>query len=202
MRKTKQRLLPYTFSALAIALAAGCASQQTAPTAPVAPAVAPKTEAVKEAQLENFFIVYHENGRIYPIADTKNYLEFLHSGELTYTRTRIGTGPNGETLVFGIEKKEAESLDKPAKSELFFDGKYEPTGPFYGEIIRDGRFLVFGEWHDFKDYLKHKEITYTFTEIGTGPKGETVIYALNKKTVKEGRPVKLVEQFKTLHKIK
>ena len=85
---------------------------------------------------------------------------------------------------------------------LFFDGKYEPTGPFYGEVIRDGRFLVFGSWHDFKDYLKNKEITFTFTEVGTGPKGETVIYALNKETVKQGRPVNLAEQFKKLHKIK
>lgn len=196
MRKIQQRLLPYAFSVLALGLLAGCASQQTPPAA------APKAEATKEAQVENYFIVYHENGRIYPIADAKNYLEFLHNGELIYTRTRVGAGPDGATLVFGIGKKEAEDLNKPAKAEQFFDGKYEPTGPFYGEIIRDGRFLVFGEWHDFKDYLKNKEITFTFTEVGTGPKGETAIYALNKKTVKDGRPLKLIEQFKALHKIK
>jgi hypothetical protein len=55
---------------------------------------------------------------------------------------------------------------------------------------------VFGTWQDFKDYLVNKEITYTFTEIGTGPKGETVIYAMNKKTSKAGRPVALIESFK------
>jgi len=201
MRKIQQRLLPYAFSVLALGLMAGCASQQTAPAA--APkAEAPKVEAAKTATVDNYFLIYHENGRIYPIADAKNYLEFLHTGELIFTRTRVGAGPDGATLVFGIEKKESEDLKKPAKAEQFFDGKYEPTGPFYGEVIRDGRFLVFGSWHDFKDYLKNKEITFTFTEVGTGPKGETVIYALNKETVKQGRPVKLAEQFKALHKIK
>jgi hypothetical protein len=201
MRTIQQRLLPYAFSALALGLMAGCASQQTAPASAPAPKVeAPKAEAA--ATVDNFFLIYHENGRIYPIADAKNYLEFLHTGELIFTRTRVGAGPNGATLVFGIERKETSDLTKPAKAELFFDGKYEPTGPFYGEVIRDGRFLVFGTWHDFKDYLKNKEITFTFTEVGTGPKGETVIYALNKETVKQGRPVKLVEQFRNLHKIK
>jgi hypothetical protein len=203
MRTIQQRLLPYAFSALALGLMAGCASQQTTPAA--APAPAPKTEAPKAeaaTAVDNFFLIYHENGRIYPIADAKNYLEFLHTGELIFTRTRVGAGPDGATLVFGIERKETSDLTKPAKAELFFDGKYEPTGPFYGEVIRDGRFLVFGTWHDFKDYLKNKEITFTFTEVGTGPKGETVIYALNKETVKQGRPVKLVEQFRSLHKIK
>jgi hypothetical protein len=201
MRTIQQRLLPYAFSALALGLMAGCASQQTAPaSAPAPKAEAPKAEAA--ATVDNFFLIYHENGRIYPIADAKNYLEFLHTGELIFTRTRVGAGPDGATLVFGIERKETSDLTKPANAELFFDGKYEPTGPFYGEVIRDGRFLVFGTWHDFKDYLKNKEITFTFTEVGTGPKGETVIYALNKETVKQGRPVKLVEQFRNLHKIK
>lgn len=203
MRTIQQRLLPYAFSALALGLMAGCASQQTTPAA--APAPAPKAEAPKAeaaATVDNFFLIYHANGRIYPIADAKNYLEFLHTGELIFTRTRVGAGPDGATLVFGIERQETSDLTKPAKAELFFDGKYEPTGPFYGEVIRDGRFLVFGTWHDFKDYLKNKEITFTFTEVGTGPKGETVIYALNKETVKQGRPVKLVEQFRNLHKIK
>lgn len=199
---------------MAVALSAGCASQpetqasaqpQPAPVAATSVAAQPAAPAASAAPAaqptETFFIIYHENGRIYPIADTKNYLEFLENGELIYTRTRIGAGPEGETIVFGIEKKEADDLGKPARAEVFFDGKYEPTGPFYAEVIRDGRFYVFGSWADFKDYLAHKELTYTFAEIGTGPRGETVIYALNKDTVKAGRPVQLVEQFKKLHKI-
>ena len=67
--------------------------------------------------------------------------------------------------------------------------------------MRNGRYHVFGEWKDFQDYLSHKEITFTYTEIGTGPKGETVIYALNKET-KKHRPVALIEQFNQLRQVK
>ena len=209
MSANKRTLSYAAASLLALGILGGCASQAPAkpeskPAAAATPAAqAAAAAAAKPAAVvtENYFLVFHENGRIYPIADAKNYLEFLQNNELIFTRTRVGAGPEGETLVFGIEKKEADDLAKPARAELFYDGKYEPAGPFYGEVIRDGRFYVFGNWADFKDYLAHKEITYTFTEIGTGPRGETVIYALNKNTVKEGRPARLVEQFKKLHKI-
>lgn len=204
MRENK-RFLPYVLtSVLALGVMSGCATQsntakapESKPAAPAAPAAQPAT-----ASTQNYFLVFHENGRIYPIADAQNYLAFLDVGELIYTRTRVGTGPAGETVVFGIQKKEADDLNKPSLAEQFYDGKKEVTGPFYGEVMRDGRFYVFGEWQDFKDYLEHKEVTFTFTEIGTGPKGETVIYALNKKTVKEGRPVALIEAFRQLRQIK
>lgn len=193
MRTISQRLLPYAFSVAALSLFAGCASQQAAPAQAATPAA---------AQVDHYFLVFHENGRLYPIADVKNYLEFMHTGELIYTRTRVGAGPDGATLVFGIEKKEADDLNKPAKAELFYEGKYEPKGAFYGEVVRNGRYHVFGSWQDFKDYLAHNEITFTFTEVGAGPKGETVIYALNKKTSTEGRPAKLIEQFNKLRQSK
>ena len=215
-----KRYLPLAMtSLLALGVMGGCATQSNTAKAPeskpaataqaAAPAAAPQATAAPVAAAQpaaavtaNYFLVFHENGRIDPIADAKNYLAFLENGELIYTRSRIGAGPEGETLVFGIDKKEADDLAKWSKAELFYDGKMEVTGPFYGEVLRDGRFYVFGEWADFKDYLAHKEITFTFTEVGTGPKGETVIYALNKKTKDEGRPVALVEAFKQLHQVK
>lgn len=203
MLKSQPRFLPLAVGGLfALATLAGCASNQTAPATgakPVAAAAAPAPAPVAQ-KTEYYFVVYHENGRIYPIADKANYLEFLHSNELIYTRTRVGEGPDGATIVFGIEKKEAEDLAKPSRAELFYDGKYEPSGPFYGEVFKDGRFYVFGDWKDFKDYMQHGEVTYTFTEVGTGPNGETVIYALNKDTVKAGRPVAMIELFNNLRK--
>jgi hypothetical protein len=218
MQENKRPLSYALMSVLALGVMSGCATQTNTAKAPeskpaaattaavTAPAAAPAAPAAAAqpvaAPTQHYFLVFHENGRIYPIADAKNYLAFLDVNELIYTRTRIGEGPAGETLVFGIEKKEADDLNKPAKAELFYDGKMEVVGPFYGEVIKDGRFHVFGTWQDFKDYLVNKEITYTFTEVGTGPKGETVIYAMNKKTSAEGRPVALIESFKKFHSIK
>lgn len=203
-----KRILSYALtSVLALGVMSGCATQSSTAKAteskPAAAAAAPVAAAQPvAAPTQHYFLVFHENGRIYPIADAKNYLAFLDVDELIYTRTRVGAGPAGETVVFGIQKKEADDLSKPSLAEQFYDGKLEATGPFYGEVVKDGRFHVFGNWQDFNDYLVNKEITYTFTEVGSGPKGETVIYAMNKKTSKEGRPVALIEAFKKFHQVK
>ncbi|MEW6415777.1 MAG: hypothetical protein AB1482_11040 [Pseudomonadota bacterium] len=203
-------------SLLALGVLGGCASQAPAkpeskPAASAAPAATvPAGAAVAvtapaaqpaAAATDHYFMVFHENGRIYAFGDTRNYLLFLEHDEVPLTRTRIGAGPEGETIVFGITNDDAKKLETPSKGEMFYDGKVGEVGPFYGEVVRDGRFYVFGEWKDFKDYLAHREVTYTFTEVGAGPKGETVIYALNKDTVKQGRPTRLIEQFKALHKL-
>jgi hypothetical protein len=209
-----KRILSYGLtSVLALGILSGCATQSNTVKAPESkPAMAAQPAALAAAPTvaaqpataptQHYFLVFHENGRIYPIADAKNYLAFLDVDELIYTRTRVGAGPEGETLVFGIEKKEADDLNKPAKAELLYDGKMDVAGPFYGEVVKDGRFHVFGTWQDFKDYLVNKEITYTFTEVGNGPKGETVIYAMNKNTSKDGRPVALIDSFKQFHQKK
>jgi hypothetical protein len=220
MQENKRPLSYALMSVLALGVMSGCATQSNtakapeskpaaattaavaAPAAPAAPAASAAAAQPVAVPTQHYFLVFHENGRIYPIADAKNYLAFLDVNELIYTRTRVGAGPAGETLVFGIEKKEADDLAKPSVVEQLYDGKMEVDGPFYGEVIKDGRFHVFGTWQDFKDYLVNKEITYTFTEVGTGPKGETVIYAMNKKTSAEGRPVALIESFKKFHSIK
>ncbi|NWG38747.1 MAG: hypothetical protein HXY27_02095 [Hydrogenophilaceae bacterium] len=136
------------------------------------------------------------------MTEPKIYLGLMEHDEVPLTRARIGGGPGGETVVFGITSKEGEQLDKPTMAENIFDGRAKDFGAFYGEVVRDGRYHVFGEWKDFQDYLQHKEVTFTYTEVGSGPKGETVIYALNNKTKDAGRPLALVEQFNRLRQAK
>lgn len=198
MLKIKQ-FLPYAVTTLLVFGASGCTTQSNAVKAPESKAAVTTPVAAEKA---NYFLVFHENGRIYAFGDAANYLLFMEHDEVPLTRTRIGAGPEGETVIFGITNKDAKKLDKPSAGEMFYDGKMGEVGSFYGEVVRDGRFYVFGEWQDFKDYLQHKEVTFTFTEIGTGPKGETVIYALNKKTKDQGRPVALIEAFKQLRQVK
>jgi hypothetical protein len=192
MRNTQQLKLVAALSALlAFGVMSGCTTSQT---------TAAKAEA--PVQKQTYFMVYHDNGRIYAMTEPKIYLGLMAQDEVPLTRTRIGAGPEGETLIFGITKDDGKHLDKPTAAEDIFDGRTKEVGAFYGEVVRNGRFHVFGEWKDFQDYLAHKEITFTYTEIGTGPKGETVIYALNKETKKHGRPVALVEQFNQLRLVK
>lgn len=199
MQENKRTLSYALASVLALGVLGGCATQSNTAKAPESKPAATTPVAAEKA---HYFLVFHENGRIYAFGDAANYLLFLEHDEVPLTRTRIGAGPEGETVIFGITKNDANNLDKPSAGEMFYDGKMGEVGPFYGEVVRDGRFYVFGEWADFKSYLDHKEVTFTFTEIGTGPKGETVIYALNARTKKAGRPVALIEAFKQLHQIK
>lgn len=199
MQENKRTLSYALASVLALGVLGGCATQSNTAKAPESKPAATTPVVAEKA---HYFLVFHENGRIYAFGDAANYLLFLEHDEVPLTRTRIGAGPEGETVIFGITKNDAKNLDKPSAGEMFYDGKMGEVGPFYGEVVRDGRFYVFGEWADFKSYLEHKEVTFTFTEIGTGPKGETVIYALNDKTKKAGRPVALIEAFKQLHQIK
>lgn len=209
MLNTLQRKSVVALSALfALGALGGCATQQ-APTSNKAATPVAKTEsapaaakAEAPAQKQTYFMVFHENGRIYVMTEPKIYLGLMEHDEVPLTRARVGGGPDGETVVFGITSKDGDHLDKPTAAEDIYDGRTKDVGAFYGEVVRNGRYHVFGEWKDFQDYLAHKEITFTYTEIGTGPKGETVIYALNNKTKDSGRPVALVEQFNQLRQVK
>lgn len=172
----------------------GCATQDVK-SGTAAPAATAEKKAVAEQQL---FMTFHENGRVYVLGDPALQQVFMETDEVALTRTRIGEGPGGRTLIFGMNKDDAKR-GGPTVAEMMYDGKQEPTGPFYGEVIKDGRYYVFVEWKDMADYLKHGEVPLTFTEIGTGPKGETVIYALNKNTAKQGKPVAAIERFHKQH---
>lgn len=172
----------------------GCATQSANPGA-AAPVAATEKKATAEQHL---FMTFHENGRLYVLGDPKLQQVFLETDEVALTRTRIGEGPDGRTLIFGMNKDDAKR-GGPTDAEMIFDGKQEPAGQFYGEAIKGGRYYVFVEWKDMAAYLKHGEVPLTFTEIGAGPKGETVIYALNKETAKQGKPVAAIERFHKQH---
>ena len=175
----------------------GCATQgvKSGAATSAAPAAVAETKTVAEQQM---FMTFHENGRVYVLGDTKLQEIFKQTDEVALTRTRIGEGPDGRTLIFGMNKDEAKS-GGPTDAERMYDGKQEPAGPFYGEVFKDGRYYIFVDWKDMAAYLKHGEVPLTYTEIGTGPKSETVIYALNKDTSKLGKPVAAIERFNRQH---
>ena len=174
---------------------AGCATSASKSADSSATVVAGDAKAAVE---QNLFMIHHENGRLYILGDAKLYRVFLETDEVALTRTRIGAGPDGQTLIFGMNKDDAKR-GGPTDAENVYDGKQAPEGPFYGEVIKDGRYYVFTLWSDMANYLKHGEVALTYTEIGSGPKGETVIYALNKKTASEGSPVAAIERFRKQH---
>lgn len=107
MRENK-RFLPYALtSVLALGVMSGCATQSnTAKTPESKPAITSQPAAT--VQKTNYFLVFHENGRIYAFSDPSIYKLLLNTHEVPLTRTRIGAGPEGETVVFGITKAESK----------------------------------------------------------------------------------------------
>lgn len=191
------------------AVAAGCTSAPmvaapAAKAAPVAAATAPtpammKTSAAalaSTADVAQLFVVLPDTGRIHAFGDTGNYFAFMQHGEVALTRTQIGTGPGGKTLVFGITNDDVKA-NKPSMGEQIL-GAATPPAAFYGEVFKGGRFHLFGDLKDMKDYMAFGEIPYSYTQIGAGPKGETLVMVMNKDSYSKGLPTDRLDRFKAV----
>ncbi len=133
----------------------------------------------------------HRDGRIYVIADAGDLKEFLGNGELPLRVTRIGGGPKGETVVFGIARPESKKKDGFGAVEMF-DGKRKGAAKdFYAEVCREGACYVFGTWADLEAFRQTGSAS-GLSEAGlSGPGGEKVMVA---------QPADaLIERFKKLH---
>lgn len=139
-----------------------------------------------------------DDGRVYVFYDRALYKEFMQVKETAYRLTKIGAGPSGMTLVYGLTKKDKKLKKKIPAIELY-EGKNVPTDGFYAEMRRHGRIYVFNNWNDMKPVRETGHPIFFYTEIGSGPKGETVVYVLNKKTKKK-RPDALIKKFKNNYK--
>ena len=73
----------------------------------------------------------HHDGRLHVFYDRKLYKEFLELGETPFRLTRIGAGPKGQTIVFGLTKKDKKKpgsvdaikiYDKKINEYLEYDG--------------------------------------------------------------------------------
>ena len=183
------------FAGLSLALAA-CSTPPSKQT-DVKTASSQVVESKPAYNVNDYYQVY-QDGRIYVFDDFKVYQEFLELGETTFRLTRIGAGPKGETVVFGLRK---EDKKKPLLSGVvnMYDGKVEGIkAGFYGEVIHDGRIYILSEWADLQAFLKVGEATFRYTDIGAGAKGETLVYVLNKNNKKQ-KPVALMAEYKQRH---
>ncbi len=187
--------IPFIFVIFSLILAA-CS---TAPSKQAAVEVpSEQITASKPAyNVDDYYLVY-QDGRIYVFDDFQVYQEFLELGETTFRLTRIGAGPEGETVVFGLRKTDKE---KPAQSGVvnMYDGKAEGIKlGFYGEVVKNGRVYIFSEWEDMQSFVKLGEATFRYTDIGAGAKGETLVYVLNSNN-KNNKPVVSMTEYKKRH---
>lgn len=136
----------------------------------------------------------HKQGRIHVFYDKKEFQSFMKVGESTFRLTRIGAGPKGETLEFGLTKHDKKHPEKVAAINLY-DGKIKADDKFYAEMYKNDRIYVFNNFEDMEVVRNFGHPNFFFMSVGAGPKGETVVYVLNEKT-KKHKPVQLIEEFK------
>ena len=181
----------------AAALVGACATAP-APAPMAAPAAAAKPAAAPApATAAELFVVLPESGRVHAFGDTKNYFDFLAHGEVALTRTQVGAGPGGKTLVFGITSDDVKK-NAPSRGEEILAGKVPTTGGFYGEVFRGGRYFLFGDLKDMTDFTAFGEVPYSYTDVGAGPKGETIVMVMNKDSYAKGKPMDRLARFKAL----
>lgn len=173
-------------------ISAACAVSNSNKTASSDTSTAKDTSTVME-----IYEVHHD-GRIHVFYDRNLYKEFLSLGETPFRLTRIGAGPNGETIVFGLTRKDKK---KPENVDVIkiYDNIIPAPEKIYAEMQRHGRIYVFNKFADMKPVREFGHPNFFYTEIGAGPGGETVVYVLNKKTKKK-RPDALIAEFKSMNK--
>lgn len=126
-------------------------------------------------------IVWAHADRHYVTGSEKMHKMFAEHQHLPYTKTILGAGPNGETVVYEVAKKD------PAFVEALMD-KYNSIpflvtskGDTYNVYKYNGRIYVIGDPKTRDFFVEHQHLPYTKTLLGAGPGGETVIFEVNKK---------------------
>jgi hypothetical protein len=186
------RFINYFIVASVVLFSAGCAVSNSSKNAPSQTSAPPAAAPVME-----IYEVHHD-GRINVFYDRDLYKEFLSVGETPFRLTRIGAGPNGETLVFGLTKKDKGNPDNIDVIKVY-DNSMPAPAEIYAEMQRNGRIYVFDNFDDMKPVREFGNPNLFYTEIGAGPNRETVVYVLNEKT-KKNRPDALIAKFKSMNK--
>ncbi len=126
-------------------------------------------------------IVWAYAERHYVTGSEKMHKMFAEHQHLPYTKTILGAGPKGETVVFEVAKKD------PAFVEALID-RYNQipflvtsAGDHFSVYKYNGRIYVIGDPASRDFFVEHHHLPYTKTLLGAGPGGETVIFEVNKK---------------------
>jgi hypothetical protein len=161
------------------------------------------TRLAEDRNNDDYFEI-HKDGRIFVLSDLKEYQTFLKTDEIPLVVTKIGAGPNGETVKLGLIKKEAKAMESKVgfkgAAEQMFDGSLVGLEKgFYGEVHKDGRIWVFENGKDLAEFKKSGEVPCGITQIGAGPEGKTLVYVQNCKAAAKAKPDAAITKFKSIY---
>jgi hypothetical protein len=121
---------------------------------------------------------FERDGRIYVLSDAKEYTGYLVTGEIPLSTKKIGGGPGGKTIVYGLVKSEAKLMEKDPKTQgaaqKMFEGNLKGMEKdFFGLVIRGDTQYVFSSWKDLEAFRSQDAAT-GFSEASAA--GGTVVY--------------------------
>jgi len=160
---------------------AGCVSQPMAEAEKTSEASQMVEERPVELNVDQKDLaVYRYNNRLYVIGDEAMKASFVAHKHLPYTKTTLGGGPQGETVIYDVKKK--DSVYTEGLMERFNEIAWMlESNDIYTAWKYKGRIFVIGDAKMNEKFSTHKHLPYTKTLLGAGPHGETVIFQVDKK---------------------
>lgn len=175
----------------ALALLGGCAAG-TWQGAEAEKTYDKQLEAIRQTAAINNDDYYeiHKDGRILVLSDVDDVKLWLATGDIPLRVTRIGGGPKGETMVFGIAKPESKKKDGFGSVEMYEGRRVGAEKNFYAEVLQDNTWYAFGTWAELDSFRKTGK-TVGMASGGASAAGEAVLVA---------QPVDaLTTRFRSLH---
>lgn len=145
-----------------------------------------------EALNNEDYFEFEKDGRIYVLADAKDYNTYLKTEEVVLSTKKIGGGPGGKTIVYGLTKNEAKMLEKDPKSQgaaqKMFEGKLRGMDKdFFGVVLSSDTYFVFSSWKDVEAFKASGTAT-GFRDASSDGRGVIYVGAASK-------PASLSERF-------
>lgn len=176
----KNTIKPLSIALLAACISA-CSSHSTAPAA--------KAEA--SLNNEDWYQVRTEE-QLFLFDDYKVYRDFLVSGTAPVIKDLGEKDKHGQNIVLALRAEDSSKKLEEISAYRFLRQNMPPAGKFYGEIRQEGMIFVGQRYGDMVDLNNIGEPIFRHTEIASGPKGERVIYLMQKE---EKKPEALIKQF-------
>jgi len=180
---------PLSIALLAAALAA-CSTNSPAPSASAAKAA--------EAALNNddWYQVWSETQSVV-FDDHAVYAEYVKSGKAPVMKDLGIKDEQGRNIVLGLRAEDRSKDVNTLAAKRFLDVNLPPSSSFYGEIRQDNKIFVFQRYGDMKDTMALGAPIFSYMELGGGPNGERLVFALIKE---EKKPDELIKKFHALNR--
>jgi hypothetical protein len=160
----------------------------------------PAASAAKSAEMalnnDDWYQVWSESQAVV-FDDRAVYVEYLKTGKAPYMK-ELGTKDNaGRSVVLGLRAEDKGKDVNALAAKRFLDVNLPPASDFYGEIRQDNKIFVFKRYGDMKDVMSLGSPIFSYMELGGGPNGERLVFALAKE---EKKPEALISKFHSLNR--